>query len=73
MANAGYYILDLKHIFEMIPNKKIKMENSVFPKLASNAKLAGYIAKPSYWIDIGTLESYEKANTMAYNGLIISP
>lgn len=72
-ANAGYYILDIPSVYDMIPNYKIKMEEHVFPKLCEHQKLVGFIAELPYWIDIGTLEAYEKANSMAYNNLIIPP
>ena len=63
LANAGYYILEAEAI-EMIPHRKVKMENSVFPKLAKECQLAGFIYNPDYWLDIGTIESYRAANKM---------
>ncbi|MEM3399966.1 MAG: nucleotidyltransferase family protein [Candidatus Micrarchaeia archaeon] len=63
LANAGYYILE-PEVIEYIPNKKVKMENEVFPRLAHEGKLAGYVYKPEYWLDIGTLSAYRKANRM---------
>lgn len=63
LANAGYYILE-PPVLEAIPHKKVKTEHVVFPTLARKGQLGAYIYNPSYWLDIGTLESYRKANKM---------
>jgi len=63
LANAGYYILE-PGVFPMLPHKKAKIEKTVFPILALEKKMAGYIYNPSHWIDIGTTEAYRKANKM---------
>ncbi len=73
LASAGYYILDVGKVFDMIPREKNKMENYLFPKLAKEGKLSGFITKLPYWIDISTIESYERANILAHEGTIISP
>jgi mannose-1-phosphate guanylyltransferase len=63
LANAGYYILE-KGAYIQLPFDKKKVEETLFPKLAENGDLAGYICKPDYWLDIGTIESYRKANRL---------
>lgn len=63
LANAGYYILE-KGAYLQLPFEKKKVEEGLFPKLAINGDLAGYICKPEYWLDIGTIESYRKANRL---------
>ncbi|MBI4896551.1 MAG: NDP-sugar synthase [Candidatus Aenigmarchaeota archaeon] len=73
LANGGYYILEVADILPILPRTKIKMEHSVFPQLAKEHKLAGFVTHLDYWIDISTVESYENANQMAFQGLIISP
>jgi len=73
LANGGYYILELSDVFDLLPRESTKVENSVFPILAKNDKLAAFVTKLPYWIDISTLESYENANKMAHDGLIIPP
>ena len=65
LANAGYYVLEHEEI-ERIPHKKVKVETSIFPRLAEEGKLAGYVYTPKYWLDIGTIESYKKANRMLF-------
>jgi len=63
LANTGYYILE-PAAFIHIPDTKMKVETSVFPKLAKERQLAGVVFDLHYWLDIGTLESYRKANKM---------
>ncbi len=63
LANAGYFILE-PEVLEMIPAKKIKIENTIFPKLAEAGELAGFIYHPKYWLDMGTMEAYRQANRM---------
>src|SRR3990167_3705013 len=62
-ANAGYYIIEPEAL-EDLELKKIKVEESLFPKLVKKQELAGYVCKLPYWLDIGTIESYRKANKM---------
>jgi len=63
IASAGYYILEQKAL-DLVPYEKVKVESSLFPLLASKNQLSGYIYHPPYWLDIGTIESYRKANKM---------
>ncbi len=62
-ANAGYYILEPEAL-EELELKKTKVEQSLFPQLIRKNQLAGYVCKLPYWLDIGTIESYRKANKM---------
>jgi mannose-1-phosphate guanylyltransferase len=73
LASAGYYILELEDVIPLLPREKIKVEHSLFPKLAKQGKLAGFVTKLPFWIDISTIEAYEIANKMAHEGLIIAP
>jgi mannose-1-phosphate guanylyltransferase len=63
LANAGYYILE-PSVLEAIPHRKVKTESVVFPTLARERQLSGFIYDPPYWLDIGTIEAYRKANKM---------
>lgn len=63
LANAGYFIIE-PEVLEMIPAKKIKIESTIFPKLAEEGELAGFVYHPKYWLDMGTTEAYRKANRM---------
>jgi mannose-1-phosphate guanylyltransferase len=72
-ANSGYYVMELDDIFEILPREKVKVEYSLFPKLAKEGKLAAYMAKLPFWIDIGSLDAYERANKLAHEDVIIPP
>lgn len=63
LANAGYYVIE-PEVISMIPNKKIKMEESVFPELVKEKEMVGFVYNPKYWLDIGTVEAYRKASRM---------
>ena len=63
LANVGYYVIE-PEVINQIPSSKIKMENSIFPKLAEEGELAGLVYNLKYWLDIGTLDAYRKANRM---------
>jgi mannose-1-phosphate guanylyltransferase len=73
LANAVYYILELDDVGNLIEDRKVKIEDSLFPLLAKNHKLAGFTEKITFWIDIGTIEAYETANKFAHDNLIIPP
>ncbi len=73
LANAGYYVIELSEVLPILPKESIKVEDSVFPELAGQGRLAGCIMKLPFWMDIGTLEAYEEANKMAHEGMIIPP
>lgn len=72
-ANAGYYILELDDVFDLLPNEKLKDTESFIPELVKQGKLAAFIKKLPFWIDIGTIEAYEEANKIAHKNLIIAP
>ena len=73
LANGGYYILEIEDIFDMFPREKIKVEQSIFPELARKGRLAGFVSKLPFWLDISTIEAYEEASKMAHEGMIIPP
>jgi mannose-1-phosphate guanylyltransferase len=72
-ANSGYYILEVEDVFDRLPRTRVKVEHSLFPQLASEGKLAGFITKLPFWIDISTIEAYNLANKMAHDNLILAP
>ncbi|NYZ78895.1 nucleotidyltransferase family protein [Candidatus Micrarchaeota archaeon] len=63
LANAGYYVIE-PEVISRIPYSKVKMESSLFPKLVQEGELAGLAYNLRYWLDIGTIEAYRKANRM---------
>lgn len=57
--NTGIYLFE-PSIFKYIsPEKKVSLEEEVFPKLIENNKLAG-IVQEGYFIDIGRPETYNQ-------------
>ncbi len=69
-ANTGVYVFD-KKILEMIPgNSFFDFGKQLFPRLAKlNEAFYGFGTK-SYWLDIGALENYKKANFDVQNGVL---
>lgn len=70
LANAGYYILE-KSAYSQLRVERERVEDRLFPLLAEKGDLAAYMCKPAYWLDIGNLESYKKANKLVEG--IIAP
>lgn len=59
LVNAGIFILDPK-VINYTPKKGFSMlEKDVFPKLAKEGRLYGYLFE-GRWYDVGTPEVYEK-------------
>ncbi len=58
LINAGFYVLE-PGILNIIP-KKGSIEKELFPKLAKNQQLCGFI-HDGLIFDVGTYEGYEKA------------
>ncbi len=63
LANAGYYVFN-GGILERIPYGKVRTEDSVIPQLVKEKNVNGFKINPPYWLDIGTVESYNLANKM---------
>lgn len=61
LANAGYFVLDPEALGD-ISLRKFKIESEYFPKWANEGKLGGLSLPIDLWIDIGTIESYRRAN-----------
>lgn len=63
-VNVGCYVFDrdfIKIREDYMTTKKFKLEHELFPRLAKEGKLYGKILNPTYWWDVGTLDSYIKA------------
>jgi len=73
LASAGYYILNVADTSELLSRERKKVEHSLFPTLASQNRLAAFVTKLPYWIDISTIEAYNSANQMAHENLILPP
>ena len=59
MINGGIYLFEPK-IFEEIPSqKKVSLEEEIFPKLAKEGRLSGKTLE-GYFVDIGRPETYHQ-------------
>jgi len=60
LVNAGIFVLE-PEIFNYLPQKKFsRLENDVFPQLAKEGKITGYVFE-GQWFDVGTPKTYERA------------
>ena len=60
-VNTGVYIMEPEVLAEVSPKESVDWSHDVFPRLlARGAPIFGYISD-KYWEDVGTLESYLKA------------
>lgn len=70
IVNSGFYIFDRTLIEKrskyLIP-RRFKLETDLFPLLAGEGKMFGHISKLDYWWDVGTIESYLKAENYMIN------
>lgn len=61
LVNCGLYILE-KEIFNFLPKEDVSHLEEVFPKLAREKNLSGFLFEGK-WVDVGTPSSYEQAIT----------
>jgi len=60
--NAGTYVFRRKVIDEIPPDRVVSVERETFPRLlAADAYIAGFVDS-SYWLDLGTPESYVRGS-----------
>lgn len=59
LISCGIYVFN-KEIFNYLPKKGTSLLEDIFPKLAREQKLAGFLFE-GRWVDIGTPSSYENA------------
>ena len=69
-VNTGVYIMEPEVLAEVSAKESVDWSHDVFPKLlARGAPIFGYISD-KYWEDVGTLESYLKAQADVLNGKV---
>ena len=77
LVNTGFYIFDHRLIErrnEYLVPRKFKLENTLFPQLARDHQLSGHVMGINYWWDVGTIDSYLKAeNYMINNHGVVPP
>ena len=70
LVNTGFYIFDHRLIEKrneyLIP-RRFKLEAELFPRLVEEGKLKGHISNIKYWWDVGTIDSYLKAENFMIN------
>jgi mannose-1-phosphate guanylyltransferase len=72
-VNAGCYIFRRDVISSIRPDAVVSVEREVFPHLLqTNQRITGFIDN-SYWLDLGTPESYLKGNVDVVTGICPSP
>ena len=76
IVNTGFYVFDRRLIAkraEYLVPKKTRLEFELFPRLAKEKKLFGVISQLGYWWDVGTLDSYLKAEEYFVTGKGVIP
>jgi mannose-1-phosphate guanylyltransferase len=61
LINAGTYLLEPGAVDRIPRGRKVIIEREVFPALASEAKLFGYVHSGT-WFDIGNIDDFRNAN-----------
>jgi NDP-sugar pyrophosphorylase family protein len=70
LVNSGFYVFDrrlLESRREYLVPRRFRLETGLFPALAKEGTLFGHPAQLGYWWDVGTLESYLKAEQYLVN------
>lgn len=67
--NAGTYLFEAAVLDEIPDGVACSIERDVFPRLATDGRLAGY-PSGAYWRDIGTPESYLQAHVDVLTGAV---
>lgn len=76
IVNTGFYVFDRRLIAQrkdyLVPAKS-KLELNLFPRLAKEGKLFGAVKSLGYWWDVGTIDSYLKAEEYFVAGKGVIP
>lgn len=59
LVNAGIYLME-NEIFKYITSSSVKLESDVFPRLAEEGKLYGYLHE-GMWLDVSNSAAYRQA------------
>jgi len=60
VLNAGVFCFEPKIFDYLLPKTNLSLENDIFPRLAKEGKLCGYLFEGK-WFDVGTPEIYARA------------
>jgi len=61
LINAGVYLMEREAVERIPQGRKVIIEREVFPALANEGKLFGYVHSGT-WFDIGNIEDFRNAN-----------
>jgi len=61
LVNAGAYLLEPEAVDRIPKGRKVIIEREVFPALAGEGKLSGYVHS-GFWFDIGNVSDFRNAN-----------
>lgn len=68
--NAGVYVFNPEVLEEIPPGKEVSVEKETFPQVLEKGKdMFGYVHY-GYWLDVGTIDKFKKANFDVLNGKI---
>ncbi len=67
IINAGIYIFQSDILGEIPDGKETSIEKETFPELIKKEKDVYTFVHNGYWIDVGTIENYRRANFDAIN------
>lgn len=76
VVNTGFYVFDREIIekrMEYLVPRKFKLETELFPRLTKEMRLYSHITELNYWWDVGTIDSYLKAEQFLINERGIIP
>jgi len=68
--NAGVYVFQPEVLEEIPPGKNVSVEKETFPQILQKGKeMFGYVHY-GYWLDVGTIDKFKKANFDVLDGKI---
>jgi len=68
--NAGVYVFNPEVLEEIPPGKEVSVERETFPQILEKGKdMFGYVHY-GYWLDVGTIDKFKKANFDVLDGKI---
>jgi NDP-sugar pyrophosphorylase family protein len=76
LVNTGFYVFDKRIMKEKetyLRPRRFKLETELFPKISSEGRMYGHLTSLKYWWDVGTIESYLKAENFMLNKTGVVP
>ena len=71
LINAGIWLFEPALLAEMDGTRFNRLEDGLFPALAASGRpIYGYHPREAYWLDVGTTETYHRANIELLQGAL---